>query len=97
MCKYASTCQLCDYPIEVHAEYENMQDVKLKISSDCPNIGSMTDKPIVVDAMKELMAPKEKSEIYHMMDEHPHPEGCTLYQSIIDAIGKSLGRYYEVA
>lgn len=97
MCKYASSCQLCDYTINIHAEQENMQDININVSSGCPSITSVAGRAITLDAMKELMVPKEKSSFYHLMQAHPHPQECTLYDSVIDAIGKSLGRYCELA
>lgn len=97
MCKYASSCELCGYAIEVKTEHQNMQEIKIEIASDCPNVSSVTNRPIILDAIKELMVTKEKSEFYHLLDGHRHPEDCTLYDNVKDAIGRSLGRYYEIA
>jgi len=98
MCKYNYDCKLCQFKIDVKAEYKNMQDVVLKISSDCPNLNPVTQEPITLDAMYELMVPKEKSAFMKLLkDNHRHIEQCTAYDGVIDAIGASLGRYYEIA
>lgn len=97
MCKYVSSCQRCNFAIEIHTEYENMQDLVLDISSDCPNLNSISGTSITLDAMHELIVSKDKSNFMKKMDELSHPRDCTVYESVIDAIGKSLGRYYELA
>ncbi|NLU37152.1 MAG: hypothetical protein GXX01_09100 [Clostridiales bacterium] len=98
MCKYDYQCKLCGFKIDVKAEYKDMQDVVLKVSSDCPNLNPVTKEPIVLDAMYELMVPKEKSAVMQLLkDKHRHIEECTAYESIRDAIGLSLGRYFEIA
>lgn len=98
MCKYNFECKLCGYRIDVNAVYENMQDVVLNISSDCPNLNPVTKTPITLDAMYELMVPKEKSGFMKLLkDNHHHAEGCTVYVDVMDAIGLSLGRYFEIA
>jgi hypothetical protein len=47
-----------------------MQDVVLKVSSDCPNLNPVTKEPIVLDAMYELMVPKEKSAVMQLREFH---------------------------
>lgn len=98
MCKYSFECKLCGYRIDVKAEYQNMQDVILNISSSCPNLDPVTKTPITLDAMYELMAPKEKSAFMKLLkDNHHHAGDCTAYEDVMDAIGLSLGRYFEIA
>ena len=98
MCKYNYQCKLCGFRIEVEAEHHNMQDAILKISSDCPNLDAITKEPITLDAMYELISPKEKSGFMKLLkDNHHHADDCTAYKDVIDAIGLSLGRYYEIA
>lgn len=96
MCQYGFECKRCGIRINVKAEHQNMQDVILNISSDCPNLSPVTRTPIVLDAMHELMVPKEESEFMKLLDGH-HAKDCTAYEGMIDAIGFSLGRYYEIA
>ena len=97
MCKYAYQCKQCGLDIKVKAEHQNMQDVIVELASDCPNLDFINNTPFAVDPMHELMVSKEKSELYKLMRNHPHPDGCTVYDNVIDAIGQSLGRYYEIA
>jgi hypothetical protein len=97
MCKYSTVCKRCGLTIEVRAEYKNMQDVTLNLSSDCPNLDIVSQSPLTLDAMRELMVPKEKSEFMKLLGENSHPGDCSVYESVIDAIGQSLGRYYEIA
>jgi hypothetical protein len=70
MCKYDYQCKLCGFKIDVKAEYKDMQDVVLKVSSDCPNLNPVTKEPIVLDAMYELMVPKEKSAVMQLREFH---------------------------
>jgi len=97
MCNYSSVCKLCGFSISVNAEHQNMQDITVDISSDCPNMDLVTQTPITLDAMYELMVSKEKSEFMKLMNEHSHPHECSAYDIIKDAIGRSLARYYEIA
>src|SRR5690554_577368 len=98
MCKYDYVCKRCGFQIDVKTEYQNMQDVVLNISSDCPNLNPVTKTAVTLDAMYELMVPKEKSGFMKLLnDNHQHVEDCTAYQDVIDAIGLSLGRYFEIA
>ncbi|MGI6537007.1 MAG: DUF6951 family protein [Caldicoprobacterales bacterium] len=97
MCNYEFDCKLCGYHIEVKTNYENMQDVTLEISSDCRNLEPVTRIPITLDAMYELMVTPDKSKLAKLIENHPHPRECSFYNGVIDVIGKSLGRYYEIA
>jgi hypothetical protein len=98
MCKYNYQCKLCGFTLEVNAEHDNMQDIVLKISSDCPNLDAITKEPVTLDAIYELISPKEKSGFMKLLtDNHRHAEKCTAYNDVIDAIGLSLGRYFEIA
>ncbi|HHY81116.1 MAG TPA: hypothetical protein GX505_00320 [Clostridiales bacterium] len=97
MCKYAFQCKQCGFGVEIKAEHLNMQDVVIELASECPNLDFIKHTPLVLDAMHELMVTKEKSNFYNLVKEHPHPSGCTVYDNVIDAIGQSLGRYYEIA
>lgn len=95
MCQYNFECKRCGIRINVKTEHQNMQDVVLDISSSCPNLDPVTQTPITLDAMHELMVPKENSEFMKLLDGH-HAEGCSAYDGMIDAIGFSLGRYFEI-
>jgi len=97
MCKYYSTCSRCKYEIEVFAEQQNMNDVNVKIATDCPNVQPITKIPISLDAIYEMTVPKEKSKLYNLLSDQHLKEGCTLYDNVMNAIGKNLGRYYELA
>ena len=97
MCKYTTICKRCGLNIEVKTEYQSMQDVILNLASDCPNLGFVSQAPLKLDAMYELMVPKEKSELMKLLDDNSHPKDCSVYESVMDAIGHSLGRYYEIA
>lgn len=97
MCKYSSTCPRCNYEIQVVAEQQNMNDVNLKIATDCPITQPITESPIYLDAVYEMTVPKEKSKLYSLLSEHHLDDGCILYDTVMDAIGRNLGRYYEIA
>lgn len=97
MCKYAYTCRLCKHTINVNAIYENMQDVKIEIASDCPNLGMFANNPIKLDAMRELMVPRHQSDFARLLEDHHHLSECSVYDSVIEAIGREMGRYYEIA
>lgn len=96
MCKYMYTCKLCEHTIQINATYENMQDIRLEIASDCPNLGMFTNKPITLDAMRELMVPKHQSDFAKLLQQL-QLSNCTVYESVIEAIGREMGRYYEIA
>lgn len=96
MCKYLSVCSLCNHEIQVNAAHENMKDVSLEISSECPNIQALVNHPISLDAIYEIVVSKEKSELYSLISQHHAHNGCSLYDNVKDAIGKNLGRYYEL-
>lgn len=97
MCKYSYQCKLCGIQIEVKAEQQNVQDVMVELASECPSLDIIAQAPISLDAIYELMVPKERSLLMQLLKEHSHPEDCSVYDSVVDAIGKALGRYYEIA
>ncbi|NLO83471.1 MAG: hypothetical protein GX094_10535 [Clostridiales bacterium] len=98
MCKFESRCALCNYNIEIQVEQKNMNHVEIKLSSECPNLRPFTKIPLQFDAIYEVIAPKENSQFYRLLKQHHnHVERCTAYDSVIDSIGKNLGRYYELA
>lgn len=98
MCKYTSNCALCNRTVEVQAEQQDMNTVEIKISSDCPNLQPLVNKPICLDAVYEVISSKERSLLYNLLKQHHHQiEGCTVYDMVKDTIGQSLGRYYELA
>lgn len=97
MCKYASSCRLCGYEIKINTEHINLQDVNVEVASDCPNLRFLTGSQITLDAMHELIVPKEKSQFMNLLDDNSHSRECSVYDNVIDALGKSLGRYYEIA
>lgn len=98
MCKYASRCSLCNRTLEVQAQQQDMNIVKIKISSDCPNLEPLVNRTICLDAIYEVIAPKERSLLYELLKHcHQQIESCTAYDIIKDSIGQNLGRYYELA
>lgn len=97
MCKYDFECQRCGMEVEVTSEQQNMQDVLIKLASNCPNLDFASQSPIILDAMYEVLVSREKSKFAKMLDENSHPDECSAYDGVIDAIGLSLGRYYELA
>ena len=97
MVKYSSVCQRCGCCIKVNAEYQNAQNVMLSLASECPNLKAVSQTPMTLDAMHGLMVPKEKSEFIRQLEGTSHPADCTVYESVVEAIGRSLGRYYEIA
>jgi len=74
-----------------------MNDVNLKIATNCPVTQPITNSPIYLDAIYEMTVPKERSRFYNLLSEHNLDEGCTLYDTVMNAIGRNLGRYYELA
>lgn len=98
MCKYSSRCALCNRTVEVRAQQQDMNTVEIKISSDCPNLQQLVNRPICLDAMYEVIAPKERSMLYGLLKQyHRQLENCTVYDIIKNSIGQNLGRYYELA
>ena len=59
MCKYSYQCKLCGIQIEVKAEQQNVQDVMVELASECPSLDIIAQAPLSLDAMYELMVPKE--------------------------------------
>jgi len=97
MSKYSSTCSRCHYEIQVFAEQQNTNDINIKIASDCPATKSINQSNITLDAIYEMTVPKEKSKFYNLLSDCHLEEGCTLYENVMDAVGRDLGRYYELA
>ncbi len=97
MCKYDFDCQRCGMKVEVTSEHQNMQDVSIKLATICPNLDFTSQSPIILDAMREVIVSREKSKFAKMLEENSHPGDCSAYDGVIDAIGLSLGRYYELA
>jgi len=97
MCIYSGNCALCNYPLTVRAEQLDMNNAKIKIASECPNLQDIVEQPIAIDAMKEIIVDKNKSDVYKLFHRNSHLSECTAYDIIRDAIGRNLGRYYELA
>lgn len=98
MCKYSSKCALCNNTIEIEAQQKDMNVVELKISCECPNLQSLVNKSIFLDAIYEVISSKEQSLLYSLIKQyHKQIDECTAYDIIKDSIEKNLGRYYELA
>ncbi len=96
MKKYNSVCSLCKHEISVAAEFKNMNNLELNISCDCPNMKNIAGKPIVIDAIKEVMCDQTKSPLYRLIKDVNHAKECTAYKDIKTAIEAHLGWYYEM-
>jgi uncharacterized Fe-S cluster-containing protein len=98
MYKCEATCSLCNYKISIKVEQKNMNEAEVKLSSECPNLQQFTNIPLHLDAIYEIVNPKENSQFYRLLKQHhSHIDRCAAYDSVLDSIGKNLGRYYELA
>ncbi|MGI6706798.1 MAG: DUF6951 family protein [Clostridia bacterium] len=97
MCIYSGNCALCNYPLTIHAEQLDMNNAKIEVAPDCPNLQDIIRQPIAIDAMKEVIMDKSKSNVYKLFSRSSHLSECTAHDIIRDAIDRSLGRYYELA
>lgn len=79
---------ICGFLITIQAKSDDMQHVKIKISTECPNIKEVTDEieSHEFDAFKEVFVKLDKSETYAILTPHiPHPM-CLVYAGVLKAI-----------
>ncbi|MCL4407317.1 MAG: hypothetical protein M1542_03880 [Thermotogae bacterium] len=79
---------ICGFSITIQATSEDMQHVRLKISTECPNIKEVIGEIEAheFDAFKEVFVKLDKSDTYTILTPHiPHPM-CLIYAGILKAI-----------
>lgn len=82
---------ICGFPIIIHASSEDMQNVKIEMTTGCPNLKEATKEIGEFDAFKELFTKAEKSNVYAILSKYvPHPT-CPVYSGILKAIEAEAG------
>lgn len=84
---------ICSFPIIIHAESDDMQHVKIKMSTGCPNLKNAF-KEIEehdFDAYKEVFGKIENSDTLKIISKNiPHP-ACPVFSGMLKAIEAETG------
>lgn len=97
MCRYIFNEENTTYKMEVDVKQLSLNNSKIEIASNDPNLKSITGKSLVVNTMHELIAPKDKSTIYSVLSQNKVMGINHVYNNIKDALGKNYGRYCEIS
>jgi hypothetical protein len=82
---------ICSFPIIVKAESDDMQHVKLHISTGCSSIQQAAKELKEVDAYKEIFVKPDQSTTYQVLSKYvPHPS-CPVYTGILKAVEVAAG------
>jgi hypothetical protein len=98
MCRYNYPCPRCHCNIEIKLQQSNINNSIVEISSTCPYLSRSITKTLEIDPVLKMISTKQPSALYNaLVQSHAIQEGCTIYSSIVDALGQELGRYCEIA
>lgn len=83
---------ICGFTINVEADSQDRQHVRLKINSDCPNYQKIAEELVEVDAFAELFRnPAHAGRVYESFVKHsPHPS-CPGLSGILKTIEVAAG------
>jgi hypothetical protein len=79
---------ICGFTITIQVTSADMQHVKVKISTECPNIKEVIGEIEAheFDAFKEVFVKLDKTDTYAILTPHiPHPM-CLVYAGMLKAI-----------
>jgi hypothetical protein len=82
----------CGFKTEIEAKSEDMQNVKLHITSDCPHIAKGANGLAEVDAFAEIFGKKlHETEVYKAVSPHLPHAACPVYAGILKAVECAAG------
>lgn len=82
---------ICGFPIIIHATSEDMQIVKIQMTTGCPNLKEAIKEITEFDAFEELFSKAENSKVYAILSKYvPHPT-CPVYSGMLKAIEAEAG------
>lgn len=91
MVKGVINAGVCGFTINVKAECDNGQKVKLEIISDCPNYQKIAKELEEVDAFQEIFSKLHMGKVYESFAKHsPHPS-CPGVSGIMKTIEVAAG------
>ena len=82
---------VCGFETVVRAESGDMQNVKLEIQSECPDIQSMAEELKELDAFKENFAKIGESAVYESARRYCKHTACPVPAGIHKAIEAAAG------
>lgn len=84
-------CGICGFTIKVKATSEDSQNVKLEITSDCPNYQKIAKELTEVDAYKEMFNKLHTGKVYEVFAKYsPHPS-CPGVSGILKTVEVAAG------
>lgn len=84
-------CGICGYKIEVMADCDDGQTVKLKIQSECPNYQKIAAELTEVDAYQELFQPLHLGQVYKVFDKDIPHRSCPGLSGVLKTIEVASG------
>lgn len=81
---------VCGFTINVKAESDG-QNVKLEITSDCPNYQKIAEELHEVDAYKEIFQKLHLGEVYRVFSKYSPHQSCPGLSGIMKTIEVAAG------
>lgn len=82
---------ICNFPIIIKAQSNDMQHVSIHIATGCSSIQKAAQEIAELDAYNELFVKPDQSETYKILSKYvPHPS-CPIYTGILKAVEVAAG------
>lgn len=84
-------CGICGFSIQVEADCEDEQNVKLKITSKCPNYQKIAIELQEVDSYQELFQSLDSGRIHKTFDKYSPHKSCPGLSCILKTVEVAAG------
>lgn len=84
-------CGICGFSIQVEAHCEDEQNVRLRITSKCPNYQNIANELQEVDSYQELFQSMNLGRIYKAFDKYSPHKSCPGLSCILKTVEVAAG------
>lgn len=82
---------ICGFVTEVEAIDSGKRNIRLKITSDCPNIQKLAEELIEINALDEIAKRAKSTKTYELASKHCPHCSCIVPSGIIKAVEVAAG------
>lgn len=91
MAKCRIEAGICGFVTEVEATDSGKRNIRLRITSDCPNIQKLAEELVEVNALDEIAKRAKSTKTYELASKHCPHCSCIVPSGIIKAIEVAAG------
>jgi hypothetical protein len=82
---------ICGFVTTVEAHQAGKRNIRLKITSDCPNVSKLAEDFVEVDPLDEIAKRANSTKTYEMASKHCPHSACIVPSGIIKVIEVAAG------